>query len=159
MTSKYVNNHQNTQVLTIKQLLKCTNTTSREAADQSDKVQKIHARFVGLGVGQRQEGGQLEAHCVSCITSLQHRKTNETHTHTKTFKQQVKHVLRNQKYNNKITHFAEKPPLRLVTTLYIVQLGSSVQRELSLRSQEMINERGKKKSSATLSGFSEHGII
>ena len=34
-------------------------------------MQQVHAGFVGLGVGQGQEGRQLEAHRVSGVTSLQ----------------------------------------------------------------------------------------
>lgn len=35
-----------------------------------DKVQQVHPRLVGLGVGQREEGRQLEAHSVACVAAL-----------------------------------------------------------------------------------------
>lgn len=41
-----------------------------KVTDQSDKVQQVHARFVGLGVCEGQEGQQLEAHSISCSPSL-----------------------------------------------------------------------------------------
>lgn len=43
---------------------------AEEFSDQSDEVQQVHPRFVGSGVGQSQEGGELEARGVSCISSL-----------------------------------------------------------------------------------------
>ena len=39
---------------------------------QSHKVQQVHAWLVGLGVSQRQQGGELEAHSVARIASLKH---------------------------------------------------------------------------------------
>lgn len=38
--------------------------------NHGNKVQEVHPRLVGLGVGQREEGRQLKAHSISCVASL-----------------------------------------------------------------------------------------
>ena len=47
---QYINEEKQTHSLTIHQQL------DTQVTDQSDKVQQVHARFVGLGVSERQQG-------------------------------------------------------------------------------------------------------
>lgn len=57
-------------------MLLCASHKPPEAVYQGDKVQQVHPRLVGLGVGQRQEGWQLETHSVACVSSLTAKEKN-----------------------------------------------------------------------------------
>lgn len=49
----------------------CASFCKAEAStNHGDKVQQVHPRLVGLGVGQREEGRQLEAHGVARVPAL-----------------------------------------------------------------------------------------
>ena len=46
----------------------------RLSTDHGNEVQQVHPRLVGFGVGQGEEGGQLEPHGVSCVAALRIRE-------------------------------------------------------------------------------------
>lgn len=46
------------------------------STNHGDKVQQVHPRFVGFGVGQREEGRQLEPHSVAGVAALKNKQTH-----------------------------------------------------------------------------------
>lgn len=60
---------------------------------QRDKVQQVHARFIGLGVGQSRQRREFEAHCVSSVTPLRQSK-QALYFKVKIFKVLFKYLIR-----------------------------------------------------------------